>query len=179
MKIAPAPAGIACVVSRATHTALVAMAAEVNVSLAQLVAELLDGSVRRAGAARSGKAGAEVEAQQWQEAFERANDDVAALRRRLAEMELVENGLRGEIAHLTERAEGRLPPAPKPAPVRGHRNMIDRGCDEAPATDADPLTPAFVKSCIGFHWIGRRPEEIARLMCCPVAQVRRALEERR
>ena len=98
-----------------------------------------------------------MEAQQWQEAFERANDDVAALRRRLAEMELVENGLRGEIAHLTERAEGRLPPA----------------------TDADPLTPAFVKSCIGFHSIGRRPAEIARLMCCPVAQVRRALEERR
>lgn len=178
MKVAPTAVGIACVIPRATHTKLVAQAETLGVAPAQYLCDLVVGAVRRADRS-SDKAISEVSAAlQWQEAYERTNDDVAALRRRLAEMETAERGLRDEIAHLTVRAEAVTPPGPMPQ-VRGHRDMIDRGRDEAPRTDAELLTPAFVKSCFGFRSVGNSPAEIAKLMCCPIAQVRRALETKR
>jgi hypothetical protein len=105
--------------------------------------------------------------------------EVGVLRREALATEEAIAALRVQLAEMTERAEGLRPPsvAKRIAP-RGHRDMVDRGRDEAPTTDAEPLTPAFVKSVVGFRCVGNGPRDIARLMRCDVAQVRRALEAR-
>jgi len=129
---------------------------------------------------------ARAEAFRWRRSAEGANrenarleGEIGALRRTAHDTETLVADLRHRLAEMEKRAEGLVPPAPSaPAPVR-LRDMVDRGRDEAPRSDADDLTPAFVRSVVGFHTVGNGPAAIARLMRCDIAAVRRALDRRR
>ena len=212
---------VGCVVSHPVHAALKGRAAAEGLSVAQLVARLIEAGLGDAGAAeiarlreaargqlvvvnrateilareeavaamerqleaRAGAnalleqdvAAARLEAQQWREALDRTNDDIAALRQRLAEMEEAERAIQAGRDQLAARvAELEIGDLPVVMPKEAQAVLV-----EAPASDAEALTPAFIKSCVGFRAAGNAPAEIARLMRCDVAAVRRALEGRR
>ncbi|MGL5447468.1 MAG: hypothetical protein ACRDBL_09180 [Rhabdaerophilum sp.] len=54
---------------------------------------------------------------------------------------------------------------------------LDRqAAEEKPSAPEAPLTSAFIKFCVGYHWAGLSVEQIAAILRCDGADVRRALK---
>lgn len=62
------------------------------------------------------------------------------------------------------------------APVPEPYGLDRRAAEEAPRDDEAPLTKGFIKAVVGYHWANTRPDQIARILSCSEAQVRRALK---
>lgn len=111
---------VGCLISRDDHRALSARAKTNGQTIAQTVAAMIrqglviDRTTTDPAANQHLAETAGLEARQWREAFERAQDDIAALRERLAEMEATRNEALDELNDLrpypalVEQLRGRL-----------------------------------------------------------------------
>ena len=109
-----------------------------------------------------------VELKEDRNAYERAQ--IALRSKLMAELEALQAERQAEKDRsATETTEAQ----PEPDTTYG---LCRRAKAEAPASDDAPLTKSFIKIVVGYRYANTSVEQIARMMGCDVAAVRRAIE---
>lgn len=142
--------------------------------IAELEQELREESALRVGAIERMKA-AEFERDALQDALNQQQNENDKLMTELASCARQRSP---EVNEMLSQIETHAAAALREQASRGPEPYgLDRqAAEDAPSEPDALLTPAFIKSCVGYHWAGVSVSQIAATLRCDEAAVRRALK---